>query len=50
MAAPQPARATPTSLVNTKLSKSPGRIGMAIFGVVVLLGLVYIGLQLTSDL
>jgi inorganic phosphate transporter, PiT family len=47
------ASASPTasnSLVHQKLSKSPGSLGMAIFALVLVIGLGYIALQLASDL
>jgi inorganic phosphate transporter, PiT family len=40
----------PTSAVHEKLNKSPGRIGIIIFGVVLLAGIAYVGFQLASDL
>jgi PiT family inorganic phosphate transporter len=44
------ATATAPSLVQQKLSKSPGKMGIVIFLIVLVLGVSYIGLQLTSDL
>ena len=40
----------PTSAVHEKLNKSPGKIGMIIFGLVLLAGIAYVGFQLASDL
>jgi len=45
-----PRAAAEPSLMHEKLSKSPGKLGMAVFGLILVLGLVYIGLQLGSDL
>ena len=42
--------ATATSLVQEKLSQKPGKLGITVFLVVLIIGLSYIGLQLTSDL
>ena len=36
--------------VHAKLSKGPGMVGMAIFGVVLIVGIVYIGFSLSHDL
>ena len=44
------ARATSTSLVQQKLSKSPGKAGVIVFLIVLMIGVAYIGLQLSSDL
>jgi len=38
------------SLLDQKLKKSPGRLGMMIFGVVLVAGLGYVGAQLAKDL
>jgi inorganic phosphate transporter, PiT family len=43
------ATATPP-ILEAKLGKSPGKIGIAIFGVVLLIGLIYAGSSLISDL
>lgn len=48
-AAPKMASVAPT-LLDAKISKSPGKIGVALFGLIVVVGLIYIGLQLSSDL
>ena len=40
----------PPSLVHEKLAKGPGKIGIALFGLILVVGLGYIGLQLASDL
>ncbi len=43
--------ATPTTTVlDAKLSKSPGKLGIAIFGAVLLTGVIYIWVNLASDL
>jgi inorganic phosphate transporter, PiT family len=45
------ATATPTpNLLEAKLSKGPGMIGMLIFGVVLIVGVVFIGYSLSRDL
>ncbi len=49
MAAAAPARPT-TTAVHQKMSKRPGLLGTAIFGVVLLAGLAYIGFNLATDL
>jgi PiT family inorganic phosphate transporter len=41
---------TAPSLLDKKLSRSPGKMGIVIFGLVLLAGLIYITLQLSSDL
>jgi len=43
--APAPARA-----VHAKLNKRPGKIGMLIFAIAIVVGFVYVGSQLVSDL
>jgi inorganic phosphate transporter, PiT family len=52
--APVPAATTAsaptTHAVHAKLSKGPGMVGMAIFGVVLIVGIVYIGISLSHDL
>ena len=40
----------PSSAVHAKLNKSPGKIGMLVFGGVLLAGVAYVGFQLASDL
>jgi inorganic phosphate transporter, PiT family len=50
-----PVAATTTSApsqhaVHAKLSKGPGMVGVAIFGVVLIVGIVYIGISLSHDL
>ncbi len=52
MASPKmaPAPQAATSSVHEKLSKSPGKIGVAIFVLVLVLGLTFIGVQLGGDL
>jgi len=42
--------ATATSALDAKLSKSPGKIGMVGFGIVLLVGIVYSAFHLLSDL
>ena len=42
--------AQPTNRLDTKLGAGPGRIGIALFGVVMAVGLGYAGLQLLRDL
>ena len=42
--------ATAPSLLDKKLSRRPGKLGIAIFGLTLAVGLLYIGLQLSSDL
>jgi PiT family inorganic phosphate transporter len=43
--------ATATSVLDQKLSnKSPGKLGMAIFGAILLVGVVYAGISLGTDL
>jgi PiT family inorganic phosphate transporter len=47
----QPSQApAPKSLLDKKLTKGPGRIGMLVFGVVLLVGVMYAGWSLVSDL
>src|SRR5271169_857421 len=46
-AAPKP---TTAHSVHDKMSKGPGAIGMAIFAVVLIVGIVYIGISLSHDL
>jgi PiT family inorganic phosphate transporter len=46
---PQPGP-TPVNSVQAKLAKGPGAIGMLVFGVVLLIGAVYAGSHLLSDL
>ena len=43
-------RAPSHAILDTKMSRSPGKIGIALFALVLLCGVVYIGLQLSSDL
>lgn len=38
------------SLLDKKLSKRPGKLGIVIFALILIVGLIYIGLQLSSDL
>ncbi len=40
----------PSSLLDKKLSKGPGRTGVLVFGVVLLMGVLYVGWSLVSDL
>jgi inorganic phosphate transporter, PiT family len=50
---PVPAATTPAPAhhsVHAKLSKGPGMVGMAIFAVVLIVGIVYIGISLSHDL
>src|SRR6204780_2374665 len=42
--------ATASSALDAKLSKSPGTLGMAIFGAVLIIGFVYAGMNLARDL
>src|SRR5579862_5448278 len=42
--------ATASSALDAKLSKSPGTLGMAIFGAVLIVGFVYAGMNLARDL
>jgi PiT family inorganic phosphate transporter len=42
--------ATTSSALNAKLSRSPGAIGIAIFGAIVIIGFAYAGLSLARDL
>ncbi len=42
--------ATASSVLDAKISKSPGKIGMGVFGAVLAVGLVYVGYQLLHDL
>src|ERR1700759_395326 len=46
-AAPKP---TTAHSVHDKMSKGPGAVGMLIFGVVLIVGIVYIGYSLSHDL
>src|SRR5271167_4306241 len=50
--APPPSTTPPPSQhsVHAKLSKGPGMIGMAIFGVVLIIGIAYIAISLSHDL
>jgi PiT family inorganic phosphate transporter len=43
-------QAVPAPAIHAKLNKSPGKIGMLIFGVVLIIGVVYAGSSLASDL
>jgi inorganic phosphate transporter, PiT family len=45
-----PSSVTTTSAVHDKLNKSPGKIGIAIFGLAILAGAIYTVVQLSSDL
>jgi inorganic phosphate transporter, PiT family len=45
-----PSQPQGTSAVHQKLNKSPGAIGMIVFGVVLLAGIGYVGFHLASDL
>jgi inorganic phosphate transporter, PiT family len=45
-----PAVGTPHHGVHEKLSRSPGRIAMLVFGLAIVGGIIYTGLQLGSDL
>ena len=47
---PSQAAPPPPSAVHEKLNKSPGKIGMLIFGAVLLGGIGYVGFELASDL
>ncbi len=51
-AAPPPSTTPPPSQhsVHAKLSKGPGTIGILIFGVVLIVGIIYIGISLSRDL
>ena len=42
--------ATASSALDAKLSKSPGTLGMAVFGAVLIVGFVYAGMNLARDL
>ena len=42
--------ATASTVLEAKLSRSPGRIGMIIFGIVLLIGFAYAGSHLLDDL
>jgi len=42
--------AAPASAVHAKLNKSPGKIGMLVFAIAIVVGFVYVGSQLVSDL
>ena len=47
------ATATPTApptLLDQKLSRSPGKLGMLVFGVVLVIGVAYAGSSLLHDL
>jgi PiT family inorganic phosphate transporter len=44
------ATATPSPVLDAKLSRSPGKIGMLIFGVILVIGVIYAGGHLLSDL
>jgi len=48
-AVPSP-QTNPSSLLHKKLSKGPGRTGVLVFGVVLLIGVLYVGWSLVSDL
>jgi PiT family inorganic phosphate transporter len=49
-AVPAPSPAGPSSLLDKKLSKGPGRTGVLVFGLVLLIGVLYTGWSLASDL
>jgi len=36
------------SLLDAKMSRSPGRIGMLVFGVALVIGLIYVGVHLMA--
>src|ERR1700722_14017600 len=42
--------ATASNALDAKISRSPGKIGMVIFGIILMIGLVYVGSQLVHDL
>ena len=42
--------ATASTVLEAKLSRSPGRIGMIVFGIVLLIGFAYAGSHLLDDL
>jgi len=44
------AATTAPSLLDAKMSKAPGRIGMLVFGVALVVGVIYAGAHLISDL
>ena len=41
---------TPPSVLDHKLSRSPGKLGMLVFGVVLVIGVAYAGSSLLHDL
>jgi PiT family inorganic phosphate transporter len=45
-----PAATAPSTLLDQKLSRSPGKIGMLIFGIVLVIGVCYAGSSLLHDL
>ena len=49
---PEPVLVPPSrhAAVNEKMSRSPGKIGVMIFGVVFIIGLIYAGSSLVRDL
>jgi PiT family inorganic phosphate transporter len=49
-AVPAPSPAKPSSVLDKKLSKGPGRTGVLVFGVVLLIGVLYTGWSLVNDL
>src|SRR5580698_4353069 len=49
-AVPAPSPAGPSSLLDKKLSKGPGRTGVLVFGLVLLIGVLYTGWSLVNDL
>ena len=42
--------ATATTVLDSKLQKSPGKLGVAIFGAVLLVGISYTAISLIADL
>jgi len=45
-----PAKPVAVSAIHDKLNKGPGKIGVLIFGVVLIIGAIYAGSSLASDL
>src|SRR5947209_19796475 len=50
MAAAAPATPRPSSLLDSKITKTPGRVGTLVFGAALVIGAIYAGWHLLQDL
>ena len=48
--APAPVAASASTVIAAKLNKGPGAIGMIAFGIVLIIGVIFIGYSLAHDL